>query len=76
MAIVDVYDAVHTRRLYGTPMPHAEALALISRGSGTHFDPTVVEAFLVVSEAIRELADDCERTSDETEGPPALAANA
>lgn len=49
MALVDVYDAVRARSLYKKCMSHDDAVALIVRGSGTHFDPAVVEAFLSVS---------------------------
>ncbi|NOT28047.1 MAG: CHASE2 domain-containing protein [Acidobacteria bacterium] len=59
MALVDVYDAVHTRRLYDAPRSHGETIALIQKGSGTHFDPAVVEAFVAVAdtlEAIEEAA--------------------
>jgi len=56
MAVVDVYDAVRTRRLYGTPVPQHEAVAIILQGKGTHFDPAVVEAFLRVSPIFDELS--------------------
>jgi adenylate cyclase len=56
MAIVDVYDAVLTRSLYRTPMTHDEAVALIKRGRGTHFDPAVVDAFLSVSDVLERLS--------------------
>jgi adenylate cyclase len=56
MAVVDVYDAVRTRKLYGTPVSQHEAVALIIRGKGTHFDPAVVEAFLRVSPVFDELS--------------------
>ena len=49
MAVVDVYDAAVSRRLYQNPMSHEETVALISKGRGTHFDPAVVDAFLQVS---------------------------
>ena len=49
MAVVDVYDAVTTRRLYGHPMSHAQAVAFIVAGKGSHFDPAVVDAFLKVA---------------------------
>jgi HD-GYP domain-containing protein (c-di-GMP phosphodiesterase class II) len=58
MALVDVYDAVITRRHYHTPMSHDDAVALIVAGSGTHFDPAVVAAFEKVSAAIRKLSDE------------------
>ena len=46
MALVDVYDAVHTRRLYHEPLTHDEVVAFIVKGRGTHFDPAVVDAFV------------------------------
>jgi len=56
MAVVDVYDAVRTRKLYDAPVSQHEAVALIVRGKGTHFDPAVVEAFLRVSPIFDELS--------------------
>jgi response regulator RpfG family c-di-GMP phosphodiesterase len=56
MAVVDVYDAVRTRKLYETPVSQHEAVALIIRGKGTHFDPAVVDAFLRVSPVFDELS--------------------
>jgi HD-GYP domain-containing protein (c-di-GMP phosphodiesterase class II) len=56
MAVVDVYDAVRTRKLYSTPVSQHEAVALIVRGKGTHFDPAVVEAFVRVSPIFDELS--------------------
>jgi len=46
MAIVDVYDALVSIRPYKKALTHAEALKIIAAGSGTHFDPLIVEAFL------------------------------
>ena len=57
MALVDVYDAVRTRRLYHEPLTHDEVEALIVKGSGTHFDPAVVEAFVTVSPMLRSLSE-------------------
>ncbi len=45
MALADVYDALRSKRPYKPPLPHAEAAKLISAGSGTQFDPDVVQAF-------------------------------
>ena len=56
MAVVDVYDAVRTRKLYDQPVSQHEAVAIIVRGSGTHFDPAVVDAFLRVSPIFDELS--------------------
>lgn len=46
MAVADVYDALITPRTYKPAMPHSQARELIVRGRGTHFDPTMVDAFL------------------------------
>lgn len=45
MALVDVYDALRSKRPYKDPFSHEQACALISKGKGTHFDPSVAEAF-------------------------------
>lgn len=44
-AIADVFDAVTTFRPYRMPMSHTDALALIRRDSGRHFDPQMITAF-------------------------------
>ena len=45
LALVDVFDALLTRRPYKEPYPLDEALELIRRETGSHFDPKVVDAF-------------------------------
>ena len=57
MAIVDVYDAIRTRRLYDRPMSPDDAKAFITRRRGTHFDPAAVDAFERVSEVMHELSE-------------------
>jgi adenylate cyclase len=57
MAIVDVYDAVLTRRLYAPSLSRADAIALIVKGRGTHFDPAVVDAFLRVAPVLERLSE-------------------
>jgi HD-GYP domain-containing protein (c-di-GMP phosphodiesterase class II) len=56
MALVDVYDAVVGRAVYRAPLTHAKCVELIVEGSGTHFDPAVVEAFLEVAPAFEHLS--------------------
>lgn len=46
MALADVYDALISKRIYKDPITHDDALAIIKKGKGQHFDPAVVEAFL------------------------------
>ena len=46
MALADVFDALISLRVYKTPMPYAEARAIIAAGRGKHFDPDITDAFL------------------------------
>jgi len=48
MAIADVYDALITSRPYKKAFTHEEAKKIITEGSGTHFDPALVEIFKTV----------------------------
>ena len=44
-AIVDVFDALSSKRVYRVAMSMPEVLDHIKAGSGSHFDPDVVHAF-------------------------------
>ena len=46
VAIADVYDALRSRRPYKKPLTVPRSLEIIRDGTGNHFDPEVVEAFL------------------------------
>jgi HD-GYP domain-containing protein (c-di-GMP phosphodiesterase class II) len=46
-AVVDVYDALTSDRPYRKAWGKAEALEHIKKESGHHFDPQVVELFLL-----------------------------
>ena len=41
---------------YKPPLTHEEAVKIIIKDKGTHFDPDVVDAFLTVSEEFRNIA--------------------
>jgi putative two-component system response regulator len=60
MAVVDVYDAILTRKLYHVPMSNDEAVAFIVSGKGTHFDPEVVDAFVNVAPVLYSLSQEPE----------------
>lgn len=45
MALVDVYDALRSRRPYKEPFSHQTALELIVEGAGTFFDPGLAAMF-------------------------------
>jgi HD-GYP domain-containing protein (c-di-GMP phosphodiesterase class II) len=46
MAIVDVYDALVSNRPYKGAFSHEQAIEIIKNGSGTHFDPMLVDLFV------------------------------
>lgn len=48
-SIVDVFDALTSRRPYKAPLPLEEALGIIRKDAGTHFDPHLVEHFLAIA---------------------------
>lgn len=54
MSIVDVYDALTSKRPYKEPFSHEKAMAMIAEGAGTHFDPQLVNEFLSISNTIKE----------------------
>jgi HD-GYP domain-containing protein (c-di-GMP phosphodiesterase class II) len=49
-AVVDVWDALRADRPYRSAWPKEKVLEHIRSDAGTHFDPTVVETFLKLSE--------------------------
>jgi adenylate cyclase len=63
IALVDVYDAITTRRTYREPMSHEDAVAFIESGRGTHFDPEIVDAFLEVAPTLGRLMAESESTA-------------
>ena len=56
MAVADVYDALISRRVYKPPFTHDDAMKMIREGRGRHFDPDVVDAFLLIEDEVRGIA--------------------
>lgn len=56
VALADVFDALISNKVYKDGVPHERAVAIITEGRGSHFDPAVVDAFLVVQEDFRATA--------------------
>ena len=56
MAVADVYDALISRRIYKPPFSHEKAVGIMKEGRGAHFDPDVLDAFLEMQEAFRDIA--------------------
>lgn len=48
LAVSDVFDAITSKRHYRDKMPIEKVIDIIMNGSGTHFDPLVVEKFLAI----------------------------
>lgn len=52
MALADVFDALVSPRVYKEPMSYEKAFEIIEKGSGTHFDPIIVEVCLKNKDAM------------------------
>jgi HD-GYP domain-containing protein (c-di-GMP phosphodiesterase class II) len=61
-AIADVFDALCSKRPYKEPKGFEEAISILSRGSGSHFDPDVLAVFLPMA---REIYNRMERSSED-----------
>lgn len=56
MAVIDVFDALISKRVYKEAFGYEESIQIIKDGSGTQFDPEIVQAFLEISEEIRQIS--------------------
>lgn len=56
VTIADVYDALTSRRVYKDPYPHAVSVEKIRQGSGTQFDPILVDVFLQIESQFEQIA--------------------
>ena len=56
-AICDVYDALGSRRPYKEPWSPRRVLDEIAQGSGSHFDPAIVAAFLELVPHLGDIAE-------------------
>jgi len=65
MAIADVYDALTSKRRYKPPFSHIHAVSIIQKDSGLHFDPKIVDIFMLVNEKFRKIASDFADTEEE-----------
>lgn len=57
MALVDVYDALRSKRAYKEAFKHQKVCELIFADRGTHFDPDVVDAFIKIQQQFEMIFD-------------------
>jgi len=56
MALADVYDALISKRCYKDAFTHENAKEIITKEKGTHFDPEIVDAFMVLEKEFYEIS--------------------
>ena len=54
MAIIDVYDALISKRPYKEPFTKEQALEIIKDGKGSHFDPVLADLFISISDLLND----------------------
>lgn len=61
MAIADVFDAVSEKRCYREALPLEQCFEIIMKGSGTDFDPVLVEVFLESKEKVVQVHEEASK---------------
>ena len=56
MALVDVYDALRSKRVYKEAFTHEKTYEIIKEGRGKHFDPLIVDVFLENHEKFKDVS--------------------
>ena len=54
-ALCDVYDALVSHRVYRPALPEAEALDIMKKGRGSHFDPALFDLFIAALPEFRRI---------------------
>ena len=65
MAVADVYDALISKRVYKPAFSHEKAVGIVREGRESHFDPAIVDAFELLSERFRGLAQEWPDSDEE-----------
>lgn len=55
MAVVDVFDALTSKRVYKDAFTFDEAIKILEDSSGTHFDPTIIDVFMSIKDEIHNI---------------------
>ena len=54
MAVIDVYDALTSKRVYKDAMSHQKAIEVMRSEAERHFDPVIFQTFLSIADAIHD----------------------
>ncbi len=57
VALVDVYDALTSDRIYKQAFSHEKAVSIIYEGRGQHFDPDIIDAFIAIEHTFATVKD-------------------
>jgi len=57
MAIIDVYDALVSERVYKPAFTHEAALSILAEERNKHFDPDITDAFFKIESDIRSITE-------------------
>jgi putative two-component system response regulator len=60
MTVVDVYDALISKRVYKPAFTHNKAVGIIAKDSGKAFDPEIIKAFISVEDEYRTIGEGCQ----------------
>jgi len=74
VAIVDVYDALSSKRVYKQAISHNECVAVIREEAGKHFDPDLVDVWLRIETTFHDISR--QHNGDPPDGATAEAGNA
>ncbi|MGL4802365.1 MAG: HD domain-containing phosphohydrolase [Cetobacterium sp.] len=55
VALADVYDALRQKRVYKDGFSHDTAIEIIKKERGQHFDPAIVDVFLIYNEDFNKI---------------------
>lgn len=64
MAVADVFDALVSRRSYKPGFSFEKAMGIIKEGSGSHFDPEIVDVFVACSDQVEEMLEEFRREEE------------
>lgn len=62
-AVADVFDALCSRRPYKEPMSFEQAMAILEKDTGSHFDPGVMKVFQPMARVLYDRLAGCEESA-------------